>query len=187
MRYGTAWGFLATSLPYRNEALGGATWTSQYPDTKGVVFHDGVIPKGVFKKGTTVKTPEGKKVNIGGMTFKQALSKGYIEPTHASDWHYLRNSWGNGVVNSNWFFKLNYVALRNLRLGYSLPVSLDQKIGIKGVRLSVQARNVIYFYNSSPDDLSPDTYRNNGIKYSYFERNVMPYIRSISFSVNFSI
>lgn len=187
LRYGTAWGFLKTSLPYRDKSHNGVKWTSHYADTDGVVSHDGVIPEGVFAEGTSVKTPDGTKQDISGMTFKQALNKGYIEPSHASAWHYRNNSWGTGTVNDNWVYELSYVALRNLRLSYALPVSVSQKLGIKGLQLSVQARNVLYFYNSSPDNLNPATYRNNGLSYSYFERNVMPYVRSISFTVNFSL
>ncbi|HYW34592.1 MAG TPA: SusC/RagA family TonB-linked outer membrane protein [Balneolaceae bacterium] len=185
-RYGTAWGFLKTSLKGRDKAHGGITWTSQYPSTKGRTYHDGVIPKGVFAKGTTVTTPDGKKVDVGGMTFKQAYKKGYVEPSHASSVTYFNNSWGNGTINSNWFYKLSYVQLRNIALNYTLPVSVAQQIGAQKISVGVQAKNVLYFYNSSPNNMNPQTFRGDQQDYSYFERTPKPYTRSLFFNVNLS-
>ncbi len=184
-RYGTAWGLLATSLKGRDAAHGGITWTSQYADTKGETFHDGVIPNGVFAKGTTVTTPAGNQVDVSGMTYEQAYKKGYIEPSHASDVAYWDNSWGSGTINSNWFYKLSYIQLRNISINYALPSHIaHQLLGAQSIRIGLESTNVLYFYNSSPNNMNPQTFRGDSQDYSYFERTANPYSRSIFFNIN---
>ncbi|HYX06652.1 MAG TPA: SusC/RagA family TonB-linked outer membrane protein [Bacteroidales bacterium] len=185
-RYGTAWGLLATSLPGRDAAHGGITWTSQYPDTKGETFHDGVIPKGVFAQGTTVQTPNGNSVDVSGMTYEQAYKKGYIEPSHASATTYWDNSWSRGTINSNWFYSLSYVQLRNISINYALPARTAHLLGAQRIRLGLESTNVLYFYNSSPNNMNPQSQRGNQTDYSYFERTANPYARSIFFNINLS-
>ena len=37
------------------------TWTSQYADSKGIQYTDGMIPEGVFKEGTIATLVDGTK------------------------------------------------------------------------------------------------------------------------------
>lgn len=48
--YGTQAGWTESSLQYRDPEHGGMTWTSQYADSKGIQYTDGMIPEGVLKK-----------------------------------------------------------------------------------------------------------------------------------------
>jgi len=162
-------------------------WTSQYSDTQGRKFDDGVIPKGVFADGTTVTTPAGKKKDVSGMTYREAYKKGYVEPSHASAVTYFNNSWGNGTINDTWFYELNYVSLRQVGISYTLPDSFTQQLGLRNVRLGLNSRNVLYLYNSSPNNMNPETFRGNQSDYSYFERTPSPYTRSIYFTINLSL
>ena len=120
-KYGQAYGFTQSSLDFRDEEHGGITWTSNYGDSKGMTFHDGVIPEGVFEAGTMATCVDGVKRDLGGMSFADAVNKGYLEPVHASDYHYWSNQWGTGTVNDYWVHDLSYIALREITLGYRVP------------------------------------------------------------------
>ncbi|MCY1723274.1 SusC/RagA family TonB-linked outer membrane protein [Prolixibacteraceae bacterium Z1-6] len=183
-RYGTAYGILGTSLKYRDEEHGGITWTSQYPDTKGQVFTDGMIPEGIFSDGQMVTTPAGESVNVGGLTYREAYEAGYVEPTHASFNTYFNNSWGNGVINDDWFTEVKYIAIRNISVGYNLPKTLAKKIKAQNLYVSLNARNIGYLYNSMPNNLNPESFRGTTSNYSYFERNFTPYTATYTMSVS---
>ncbi|MCU7693652.1 SusC/RagA family TonB-linked outer membrane protein [Haoranjiania flava] len=186
-RYGTANGWLATSLYGRDAAHGGITWTSQYADTKGQTFTDGIIPEGIFNKGQMVTTPAGTKQDVGGMTYKEAYEKGYVEPVHASYYTYFNNSWSRGVVNDDWFSKVSYIALRNIYFGYNLPKKWISSTPIKNLTLGLNIRNVAYLHNSLPNHINPESFRGTSSKESFFERNFIPYTRSYTFTLGIDL
>lgn len=183
-RYGTAYGMTETSLRYRDAANGGVSWISQFEDSKGMQFNDGVIPDGVFDKGTQVKAPNGELVNVGGMSFKDAMDAGYVEPVHASGWHQYNNSWSRGTVNDDWFSEVNYIALREVSLHYSAPANWASKIGARRLGFGFSARNLGYLYNSLPNNLNPEGVRGSSSTNSFMERSFIPYTASYTMSVN---
>ncbi|MCY1723277.1 SusC/RagA family TonB-linked outer membrane protein [Prolixibacteraceae bacterium Z1-6] len=183
-KYGTAYGMMETSLVYRDEEHGGMTWTSQYPDSEGQTFHDGMIPDGVFADGQEVVTPLGETVNVGGMSYQEAYEAGYVEPTHASIWTYFNSAWSSGVVNDNWFNEVKYIALRNISIGYNLPKSLAQRIKAQNLYVSLNARNIGYLYNSLPNHLNPESFRGTSSSASYYERSFTPYTATYTMSVS---
>lgn len=182
-RYGTSYGWLKTSLKGRSPEHGGTTWTSQYGDTQGQQFNDGVIPQGVFAEGQTVTAPDGSTVNVGGMTYQEAYDNGYVEPTHASFFNYFTNSWGQGVVNDNWFNEVKYIALRNISLGYNFPKSFSDKLGAKNFYIAFNARNLGYLYNSLPNNLNPESFRGTTSTESFQERGFIPYTASYTMTI----
>src|SRR5690606_7061518 len=153
-RYGTSYGYLERSLRGRDPEHGGISWTSQYTDTQGQTFSDGIIPEGIFPDGTTVTTPNGTPADVSKMTYQEAYDQGLVEPTHASYYNYRTNSWGEGVVNDDWFQELKYIALRNISLGYNLPKVVSDKLGAKNFYIGVNGRNLGYLYNSMPNDIN---------------------------------
>lgn len=183
-RYGMAYGYLETSLRGRDAEHGGVAWTTAYADSKGQSFIDGVIPDGVFKEGLTVTTPSGASQNVGGLTYKEAIAKGYLEPTHASFFNYISNSWGNGIVNDDWFSEVNYIALRNITLSYNFPTSIARKIKASTLGVSLNARNLCYLYNSLPNHLNPESFRGTSSTESYRERSFSPYTASYTFTLS---
>ena len=167
-RYGTAYGWTGESLKYRDEAHGGITWTSKYLNADGspsgsygYTYHDGVIPQGVFAEGTVVTGVDGQKHNIGGKSYEEAYKAGILEPMHAASYYNYANQWSTGVVNDTWVNELNYVALREISLGYNLPSKIAGKIGAKKLGITLSARNLGYLYNSLPNDLNPESVRGN--------------------------
>lgn len=181
-RYGTAYGYMETSTRGLDEAHGGITWTSAYD---GETYHDGVIPEGVFAEGTLVDLPNGDQQDVGGLTYQEAYDQGFVEPTHASYFTYFTNSWGQGVINDDWFSEVNYVALRQLTIGYTFPNSVTEKLKINNLNVSLMGRNLAYLYNSLPNNLNPESTRGNRSDYSYFERSFMPYVASYAMTVRF--
>ena len=186
-RYGTAYGWLATSLYGRDASHGGITWTSKYADSKDQIFTDGIIPDGVFKKGQIVTTPSGKAQDVGGMTYKEAYEKGYVEPVHASFFTYFNNSWSRGVITDDWFSKVNYIALRNIFLGYNLPKEWINKTPFRNINVGLNIRNVAYIYNSLPNHINPESFRGTSSKESFFERNFIPYTRNYTFTLGIDL
>ncbi|MDO5017001.1 MAG: SusC/RagA family TonB-linked outer membrane protein [Porphyromonas sp.] len=160
-RYGTAYGVTEASLQYRDEAHGGMTWTSNYAESQGITYHDGVVPEGVFDEGTMATFVDGTKHDVSGMSYKQLVEEGKLEPTHAGFWHYFSNSWGQGTLNDNWFSELKYIALREIGLTYNFDRTLLEPIRANALSLSFTARNLGYLYNSLPNNLHPESVRGN--------------------------
>ncbi len=73
----------------------------------------------------------------------------------------FRHSMGEGVINDDWVHELSYIAFRDITVVISLPKSIASKIGAKGLKLSLSARNVGYIYNSLPNNVHPESVRGN--------------------------
>ncbi|MFW5821812.1 MAG: SusC/RagA family TonB-linked outer membrane protein [Tangfeifania sp.] len=183
-KYGHAYGYMESSLEGRDADHGGLTWTSEYANTAGRSYDDGIIPDGVFAEEQKVTTPSGDRVDVGGMTYQEAYDAGYVEPTHASFYHYFNSSWGTGVINDNWFNEVKYIALRNISIGYNLPKSLAQRIKAQNLYLSLNARNVGYLYNSLPNNLNPESFRGTSSDASYYERSFTPYTANYTMTLS---
>jgi iron complex outermembrane receptor protein len=183
-RYGTSYGWLETSLEGRDPEYGGVTWTSQYGDTNGRTYTDGIIPEGVFADGQKVTAPSGQQVDVGGMTYQEAVDAGHLEPTHAGFYHYFTNSWGQGVVNDTWFNELSYIALRNISIGYTLPKSLAQSLKAQKLYVGINARNLGYLYNTMPNNMNPESFRGTTSDASFLQRSVMPYTATYTFTLS---
>ena len=74
--YGTQAGWTESSLQYRDPEHGGMTWTSQYADSKGIQYTDGMIPEGVFKEGTIATLVDGTKMDVSGLSYAQLVQEG---------------------------------------------------------------------------------------------------------------
>lgn len=185
-RYATAYGFSKESLKYRE----GLTWTSEFYDRNGMTFTDGIIPEGIFAPNTMVLpknavNENSAKVNVGGMTYKEAVDKGILEPAHIEGYGYFHNDWGRGVVNSDWFKELNYIALREVSLAYRLPSSLASKVGAKSLSLSLVGRNLGYLLNTAPNHENPESVRGTGAN-AFRMRSFSPYTANYMFTINAS-
>ncbi|MGE5393304.1 MAG: SusC/RagA family TonB-linked outer membrane protein [Candidatus Saccharibacteria bacterium] len=183
-KYGTAYGYLETSLAGRDAEHGGISWTTGYADSKGQTFVDGVIPDGVFAAGQKVTAPNGQSVDVGGLTYKEAMDKGYLEPTHASYFTYRNNAWSSGVINDDWFSEVNYIALRNITLSYNLPGSMAKKMKAASLMIALNARNLGYLYNSLPNHLNPESFRGTSSSDSFRERSFSPYTASYTMTLS---
>ena len=161
--YGTAYGYLATSLENADAAHGGITYTSRFD---GLTYDDGIIPEGIFRTGTKIPQAQGDPYIVtsgptspNGETYQELYDKKVIDPSHASSWTYFNNSWGNGVINDKWFRKLNYICFRDLTLSYSLPDKAARWIGAQAVNLQGNIHNLGYIMNSLANNENPEAVR----------------------------
>jgi iron complex outermembrane receptor protein len=182
-RYGTANGQTVSSLWARDAAHGGISYESHFSGDTGVKYDDGVIPDLIFDEGVTAINPAGEEVNIGGMSMQEAVEQGIIDPAHSSNYQYLLNSWGNGVVHDGWVTDVKYVALRNINFNYSLSQQIAKKIGASELSVGLNIRNVCYLYNNMPNNVNPESVRGNSSNASYFIQSAVPYTRSFTFNL----
>jgi len=184
--YGTAYGYLATALNGLDAAHGGVTYTSRWD---GLTYDDGIIPEGIFPKGTSIPQPSGDPYVVGegkygtGETFREVYENGGVDPCHASSWTYYTNSWGNGVINDNWYTKLNYICFRDLSVSYAIPDTWARAVKCQGVTLQANAHNLGYLLNTMPNKENPESVR--GTAASEFRvRNMQGVTTYFTFTIN---
>jgi len=181
-KYGMGLGALKPSLAGRDKDHGGVAYTGT--DANGLQgnWNDGIIPNGVFAQGQTT-TVNGATVQLGGMTFADAVSKGYVQPVPASQYYYQAyGSWSRGIADLSTFDD-SWVSLREVSVGYNLPKSLTEKAKIQNLRLSLVGRNLFYIYNGMPAHVNPEGIFNNRAS-SAFDFGAGPSTRSLGFTLN---
>lgn len=182
--YGSAYGYLSTSLKGRDPEHGGIAYTSAFD---GKDYTDGVIPDGVFPAGSSITAIDGSTYTVGDVaeTYQSLYEKGVLEPQHASWWNYINDSWGNGTVNDNWVRDLNYISLREVAISYRLPESVAAAIHAKSASFTLAGRNLGYLLNSLPNNFNPESLR--GTQASQFMiRSVSPYTANFTATLNIS-
>lgn len=158
-RYGTAYGYTKTSLAGRGVKNGGIEYVSRWD---GYSYDDGILPTGLVQTGTTLPTPDGGTYTVGtgayssGETYQELFDKGIVDYVHAGGWHYFYNSWGQGVLNDNWFKTLNYIALRDVSLSYMFDNKIANKIGVSNLSLTAAGHNLGYLLNTMPNKENPE-------------------------------
>lgn len=85
----------------------------------------------------------------------------------------------NGRVSDLYVFNGDYVRLKNIQLGYTIPRLVTQKAYIKSLRLFVSAENLITITNYQGSD--PEVGSNFGI-----DRGIYPQSRTFIFGANLS-
>ena len=106
-----------------------------------------------------------------------------MEPAHLQAYGYYINSWGNGVINEDWVKELNYIALREITLTWSLPARWANAIKARGLSLSATGRNLAYLLNTAPNHENPEAVRGTGAS-NFRMRSFSPYTRNFLFTVN---
>lgn len=81
---------------------------------------------------------------------------------------------GNYGQNTYWLFSKNYIRLKNLEIGYSLPKSLTDRLRVGTVRAYVNGLNLITF--DSLDFFDPESTAGSGVYY--------PQTRIVNFGLN---
>ena len=190
LEYLNSFNLTEESLKYRDEAHGGMTWTSQYLNADGTpsgsygyTYHDGIIPQGIFADGTVVTGVDGQKHNVGGMSYQDAYKQGILEPMHAASYYNYANQWSTGVINDTWVNELNYIALREISLGYNFSSKIAGKIGAKRLGITLSARNLGYLYNSLPNNLNPESIRGN-VSGEFRTRSFDPLCANYTMTIN---
>ena len=172
-QYGSNYGSFESTLFGRDAAHGGVEFT----DANGNKRNDGIIPEGVFADGIKLNG-----VDVGGMSYSEAVSKGLILPMKAWEYYEGIGSWGTGIREYS-IFENSWVALREVSIGYNLPQRFSSKLKMNNLRVSAVGRNILYLYNSSKDNIHPESIFSSRAG-AFAEYGGVPYVRSIGFSVN---
>ncbi|MCH5718697.1 TonB-dependent receptor [Niabella hibiscisoli] len=185
--YGSQYGMLNSTLFGRTADLGGLTYESktnyngQAPGTRT----DGILPVGVFAPGTIIPaaaSPDGQQHDVGGMTVADAYAKGWVKPTPAGDYYNNTYGWATGL-RSMAAFESSWVSLREVSFTYELPQNIASKIKMNNLRVSLTGTNLLFLYNSAPDDVNPDNLSSTSSG-AFIERGGTPYFRQFGFSIN---
>ena len=189
-RYGLHQGVIESSLPNRDAESGGITWVSEGMGQNffGKTYEDGYIPEGVFPDGTNISFKDADNntyatESVGGMTYQEAYDAGLVEPTHWSGYMYRWTSASTGGPLMA-IHEVNWVNLRDVTLAYDFPQSWLRDKFIKSVNLSFTGRDLLFLYNSMPDNINPaigDNYAGNALQMGF-----APYVRSYTLSLRAS-
>lgn len=76
-----------------------------------------------------------------------------------------RNNHVNYRHNDFWLTNVRYFRLKNLELGYNLPASLLETIGLTGLRVYVNGTNLFSFDNTKAFEIDPEVSAGNGLVY----------------------
>jgi TonB-linked SusC/RagA family outer membrane protein len=145
-----------------NEGIGIARWTGQYEET-AIGREEGIIGEGVMNIGTT-ENPQYVPNNV-------------IVPAQSL---YAFNNARTRHESS--IFDMTYVKLREVSLGYSIPISALKGFLIKSAKISVVGRNLAILFKNIPHvDPEFDRLGGNSFGFGYGE---LPATRSIGFNVN---
>jgi TonB-linked SusC/RagA family outer membrane protein len=148
-----------------DEGTGTARWTGQYGET-ALGREEGVIGKGVRE----ITGADGSKSYIPNdiiVTANQLY--GYSNP---------RNYHESAI------FDASYVKLRELSLGYNIPVGILKRVKIQSAKLSVVGRNVWMIFKNTPHiDPEIDAKGGNGQGFGYGE---LPSSKSVGMNLMLS-
>ena len=160
-KYASPTGSLKSSLEGRAQEYGGIKRINY----KGETAYDGLMLDAVFAEGAKapVQNPDGtagELVDVGGMTYKEAIEKKNIRPVMTGAWYAWNYGWGmaampGSIQDNTWF------CLREITLGYRLPEKICKKFGANYLRLGFTARNICYIINKLTDGLNPASISNN--------------------------
>ncbi|MDR2915666.1 MAG: SusC/RagA family TonB-linked outer membrane protein [Tannerella sp.] len=175
--YGMSSGSLKGSLKGRTQEYGGLERTLD----DGRTVYDGMIPDGVFDKGSVVSY-NGETVDVGGMTYRKAYELGYVKPISAYYYYDNTYSWTKGIREAA-VHELSFIALREVSIYWDIPRKWLNKAFIKGGNLGFVVRNVGFLYNSLPDNIHPEGLKSN-MSAEYLEAGGSVYSRSYGIKLN---
>lgn len=176
-QYGSQSGNFSRSLFGRNKELGGIEFT----DAQGVKREDGIIPDGVMADGFKV-TKDGQTIDLGGMSYAEAVQKGYLTPIPARNYYENLTQWSSGIREFS-TFENSWVSMREISVGYDVPAKFVNKIKFQSLRLSVVGRNLGYLYRTAPDGINPEGLKSNRPG-EFAEYGGLPFSRNIGVTLN---
>lgn len=109
-----------------------------------------------------------------------------VAPGGAGYTGYFYNYYGNGFNRDNIeaaTYDATYLKLREISVGYTIPKTVSQKVGIAKAKVSFVGRNLLLF--SDVPTIDPETYSiRNGIFVNGFESTQLPSTRSYGFNIS---
>jgi TonB-linked SusC/RagA family outer membrane protein len=169
-RTGTYTGVLATTLPGRNAANGGITY--YYPGNQSS------SPAVTLPAGTSTG-PGGETVYSDGNIFPGVTADGKANTVILPAQQYYK---GFTNVDEQFVFDADYVKLREVKIGYTLPLKLIKAAGLQSATLSIVGRNLWIIHKKVPN-IDPETAFNTGNAQG-LEDLTLPTVRNIGININ---
>ena len=85
-------------------------------------------------------------------------------------------------ISENYIYDQDNIRLRELSLGYSIPVK-SNKVGIQSATVQVVGRNLFFLMNKA-EDIDPESMLGTSIGVQGLSHNAMPTLRSIGLNLN---
>ena len=160
-KYCVPMGGLKSTLAGRSKEHGGIARVN----ANGQTVYDALMIDGVFAEGQQAPLQNadgtaGELVDVGGMTYADAVANLGIRPVLPAVWYANNYGWGmaampGSIQDNTWF------ALREVTLGYRLPEKICRRFGANYLRLGFTARNICYIVNKLTDGLNPASISSN--------------------------
>ena len=113
---------------------------------------------GVVLSGTNTDTNAENTVNVSGQDYWKTMSQ----------------------ISSNYVYDQDNVRLRELSIGYKLPIA--QELGIESAYLQLVGRN-LFFLSKAADDIDPEVMLGTSLGTQGMSHNPMPTMRSIGMNL----
>jgi len=156
-------GLTKETLPYRDAAHGGLTWTETLSDGTTRERHDGLILPGVKEDGTE------NDIIISAYQY------------YSSFIHDSGTGWQPDMIKEN-----SYIKFREAALTYTFPKHFSEKLRIQKLSIALTARNLFYLYKTIKNIDSESVLGTGNGSDSWIENTNYPSSRMFGFKVNFS-
>lgn len=167
---GSYTGVLALTLPGRDAEHGGLNY--YYPgNNKG----NGTV---ALPKGDTA--PGGETIYDDGMIYKGVTQTGGANSVIIPASQYYKAS---RSIEEEYIYSASYVKLREVKIGYAVPLKWIKKIGLTGATVSLVGRNLWIIHKDVPN-IDPETAFTSGNAQG-LEDLTVPTTRSYGFNINF--
>lgn len=166
---GSYTGVLALTLPGRDADHGGLSY--YYPGNNKA---NGTV---ALSKGQGA--PAGETVYDDGMIFNGVKADGTANATIIPASQYYK---APRNIEEEFVYSASYIKLREIKLSYSLPLSLIRSIGLAGASVSLVGRNLLILHKNVPN-IDPENAFTNGNAQG-LEDLSLPTVRSYGFNIN---
>ena len=177
--YGTGRGKIKDTLFGRDAEHGGIT----YIDANGETRRDGIIPEGVFEKGTFLGKGDAQK-DVSGWTYQKAVDKGLVTPLAAWDYYSSLGAWGVGIPEIG-IFKAGYVRMKQISITYNVPSDFLKRTPFRRFSASAVGRNLFYFSKDMPIGINPEPLSSSNWQ-NIYEFNGLPATYEVGFTLRAS-
>lgn len=144
-------GVLAASMPGRDEEHGGIPYYYANNNQQSAA---------VRLENHTAAAPNGETVYHDGIIFDGVTADGKKNEAILPAQRYYKAVYSSSLNESS-VYSASFIKLREVRIGYALPLELAHKWGLQGVNLTVTGRNLFYIDKKVPN-IDPETAFNTG-------------------------
>lgn len=143
-------GVLASTMPGRDEEHGGIPFYYANNDGKTAVRLE----------NHSAAAPNGETVHHDGVIFNGVTADGKKNEAILGAESYYKAVY-NSSLNESSVYSASFIKLREVRVGYALPLEVAHRWGLQGVNLTLTARNLFYIDKKVPN-IDPETAFNTG-------------------------